>query len=373
MPSYEDQIVPETAESIEATALALAQANQLPVTSWQTGSTYHTWTKFFSDALARAWFAVTQIARGYVLGRDSTGELLSSGEWLTEVLRSQYDEERTPAVFTIGECVLEDAGGGPHTITAGQVRVATAAGIEFTATSSGTLPLNGTLTVTVTANSPGSAWNVPNETITRLVTAFPTVTVSNPEIGTTGTWITQLGADLESDDAATDRAPLKWSTLSTGSPDDAYKFWALSWPGVTRASVDSRQPDGPNTLRVYVDNAAVIGPLAADLSARAPSGTRVTTLAATTTVIAVPGVVTVASAFRATAQAEVEAAIAALALEVDIGGLVIQSEIVQRIMNGSGVSDFAMGSAWAGSPNIQLAASAMPQFDLGDLEYVETP
>ncbi len=368
MPTLDDQITVKTADEVEQTALDLAQAAGLPVTGWAAGRVARTIFRYVAVGVADLFFGVTQIAKGGVMGLARAG-------WLTRLMRSEYDEERLPARATVGRVTLVDHGGGPHAIVAGAFYVATLGGaVRFKVTSLlggvSPIPLNGSMVVEVEAVSVGSRGNVPNLSIVEVTTAAPTLTVTNPAIGTTGTWITTLGTDEEGDDAATARVPLKWATLSPGSPPGAYLFWALSTPGVTRAAVDDGNPDGPNTVAAYVDNAGSVATLQTTLDAKKPSGTAATAYAATASNITIPGTVTVRRAFRSTAQTAIEANLAALALSIDIGGVVREAEVIERVMTPEGVVDFEMGSSWAGVPNIQLGTTNYPQFTLA-LTYVE--
>ena len=362
MPQLSDLIVPENAETIEQRILDLLEANDFPVAAWEAGSWPRLIIRVFSEVGADVWYSIAQIANGLILET-------STGAWLTLYALSAYAETRKAPVSTVGKVRLTDAGAGPHTITANALVVATSGGLKYRLTSSGTLPLNGTLDVDVTAEAPGGKYNVPVDEIDQLVTTLPTVTVSNPAVGTSGTWITTYGADVESDAALRARLPLKWATLATGSPPSAYLFWALSQVGVTRAKVDDGNPDGPGSVRVYIDSSGSVSALQTFLNGKKPVGTKVTAMAAVSTSITIPGTVTVSKANRAEVEAQVVANLTALSNEIDIGGIVREAEVIERIM-AAGAIDFDMGSAWAGSPNIQLTADALPSFTLA-LTYVE--
>jgi uncharacterized phage protein gp47/JayE len=362
MTDLSDLIEAESADDLEETALALAQGNELPVESWGSGGTWRTMMEFVAAALADASFARVAIARGYVLA-------LSAGAWIDRVLQSQFDDERVAATFTYGTFVYTDNGGGPHTIAVGAI-VEDVSGLRFTVLVGDTCPLSGSVDILVKAAIVGAAYNIPNNATLATVTSYPTVAVTNPEIGTTGTWITSLGADEESDAAAQKRAPLKWATLSTGSPPSAYLFWALSWTGVTRATVDEGNPDGPNTVRIYVDNAGVVAALQVFIDTKKPSGTAVAVMAATTQSVTVPAVVTVERAKHDAAVAAVTAVLVTLAEETDIGGIVRQAELTERIMAVDGIVDVVFASSWAGTPNIQLGTTAIVQF-AESLTYVD--
>lgn len=364
MANLSDLVEPETKEALEEDMLALAEAEDLPTTAWGSSSVIRILFSVFATLLARAWYSIAQVANGVLLQ-------YSTGAWLTLLARSAYGEERTAAVFTVGTFKLTDAGGGPHVVAAGAVTVAVG-DLQYTNTTGGTIPLSGSLDLEFRATAAAAAYNVPNNSTVTLVTSLPTVTVTNPPVGVTGTWITTLGADVEGDEQLRTRCSAKWATLATGSPPAAYLYWALSVSGVTRAKLDDGNPDGPGTNRVYIDNSGAVATLQASLDAKVPSGTVSTATAASTTAVTIPGVVTVDATLATVAEATAEVVenLTDLAGEIDIGGTVVKSEVIQRIMDAAGVVDFEMGSGWTGSPNITLASDAIPQFTLS-LTYVE--
>jgi hypothetical protein len=96
-------------------------------------------------------------------------------------------------------------------------------------TPAGALPTantTGTLAIQVAAQSPGAAYNVPNNTITTITGGvLAGVTVNNPDPGT-GTWITSQGTDAESDSAYMLRCQQSWPSLGVGSPTAAYQLWS---------------------------------------------------------------------------------------------------------------------------------------------------
>jgi uncharacterized phage protein gp47/JayE len=362
MAELSDLIVPETAEDIEETLLGLAEGAGLPVTAWQPGSTPRALVAMFAEVLADAWYGTSQIANGVVLER-------SAGPW-QDLLAANYDEQRLAATFTEGTVTLTDNGGGPHTISAGAFVVATAGGLRYRATSGGTLTLNGTLDVTVKAEAAGASYNVATGTIVQLVTAAPTVTVTNPVLGTSGTWITTIGTDAELDAALRKRLQAKWGTLSTGSPISAYVFWALSTPGVSRVAVNDANPLAPGAITVYIDSASAVATLQTTLDALAPAGSDIDVDVASTVSVNVPGTVYVERARYDAAVAALPSVFATLSTEIDIGGDVVKSEIIQRVMDIAGVTDFQMSGAWTGTPNIALTATQIPSLSTASILWV---
>jgi hypothetical protein len=216
-----------------------------PTASWQAGSTPLTLIELDAEAMETYSLTQQRVAQGGFL-------LTSKGDWLDLWLESMYDLPRRQAVTTVGNVVLTDAANsGPHTISVGQLWVATAGGLRYINVTGGTLPLGGTLTLSFRAEQPGSVYNVSANSITVLLTSLPGVTVSNPNpIG--GSWITTSGSDKETDAQAIVRAQDRWPELGIGTPKDAYDLWAkTAAPSVTRTYVRA-SPTVPGQIDVFL-------------------------------------------------------------------------------------------------------------------------
>lgn len=373
-----DLVVPVTTDEAEAKIIAICQALKLPVTSWQDGSFPKTVIAFAASFYSDFSVMVAQIAGGATLetalnASESSGTGIKS-QWLDLKARSQYDDARKTATFTIGTFQLQDFGGGPHTITTGQVIVAGPGALRYRNLAPATLAANGTITLQFSAEASGAAYNLPANSTLSLVSSLPTVVVTNPALGTTGTWITAQGTDTETDRQLATRLKAKWGMLATGSPIAAYEYLALSQSGVTRARCDDKNPGGPGTVWVYVDSAAAVSALQLVYDAFAPAGTKATAVAATNQTVSIPGTIYVATSSRAAAEATVTANLTALALSIPIGGIVRKSDVYEAITTGlpnDNKSDFVLASTWAGAPdNIQLTSSAIPSFSLA-LNWIE--
>ncbi len=122
-------------------------------------------------------------------------------DWLTLLAAGFFQVARTPASRTVGQLLFTDAQSvGPKNIAVDE-RVGLSTGnVRFRNTAAGTVPLNGTVSIEIRAEVAGAAGNVSNNTITRLQTDIPGVTVNNPTYAA-GTWITTPGRDQETDAA----------------------------------------------------------------------------------------------------------------------------------------------------------------------------
>ena len=195
---------------------------QLPVANWRTGGPYQTILKIDAQILGKAFQVLQAFVRGGYLK-------LSSGGWLDLIADSFFDVQRMIAVFTQGNMVLTAAAGaGPYTIQPGGLVVKTASGLVYRSINGAplNLPQGGTVTVPVQADIAGAKYNVSPNTITLIQS--PTLlgmTVNNPATN----WITQSGADQETDQRLIVRCINKWGILNPlAFPQAAYIHLALS-------------------------------------------------------------------------------------------------------------------------------------------------
>ncbi len=350
-------LTPTTAAQAEADLISALDSFGFPATSWQPKSVPYTLLKWFATKYASLTQTIASITAGGFL--STAAELKNDDgsdqrEWLDLAVDSQYDEPRNEATITVGTMRLTNASGSPYTIAVGQLWATTSDGRRYNNTTGGTLsaPVGSTLDLTWKAEQPGAKYNIPNGTISsELATPLPGVTVSNPAVGSTGTWITSPGGDLEGNVAYAARARTKWSTLGTGAGAAAYENWARTGaPTITRVKVDDANPDGPGTLRVYLANAA--GPAtggevsAADayIQPRRALGMKVTTQAAAAAALTVTATLYVQAAYAATAPAQAASNIAALASGLDIGEDVYLSEIYTALSSPTGVTRVVLTS-----------------------------
>jgi hypothetical protein len=341
------QTTPEEAEADLIEALTIFG---FPATSWQPKSVPYTLLKWFATKYASLTSTVAVISAGGFLAtsailKNSDGSDLI--DWLDLYAVSQYDEVRAAATSTSGQMILTNQSGSPHTFVVGQLWTTDSGGRLFNNTTGGTLDAaNGsTLTLVWKAESPGATYNIPNGTIgSELATPIPGVTVTNPAVGSTGTWITSAGRDIEGNASYATRARTKWSSLGTGAGGDAYIYWAKTGaPTVTRVAVDEASPDGPGTIRVYLANA--VGPAtspevaAADayIQSRRALGMKVTTQAAVAQAITITATIEVLTAYASTAPGLAASNIAALVAGLDIGEDLYTSEIITALSTPAGV------------------------------------
>lgn len=361
-----DLIQARSAETLKAELLTLLAAEDFPVTDWHEGGVERTLVEVDATVLADVDSTVAAIAAGGQLDNAEKG-------WLTLYAKGRYGLDRTPAVVAVHEVELTDAASaGPFTITPGQLWFSNAGGMRFTNVDGGTLDEGGTLTLQVRAESPGAAYNVGLGTITNMLTPLPGVTVTNTAVITSGT-------DEETDAALKQRCRDRWGELGIGGTAAAYRNWAQEASDqVTRVlATPSGADDG--TVDVLIAGAAgaiddQVDIVQAFLDERVPLSAEAVVASATNATIALVGTVYVTASQLATAKAQGEANIAALAMATEIGGNdigggakgIALSEIIGRLMAPAGVRNVVLSAPLA---DVVLDADEVPEFDLTDLSW----
>lgn len=355
----------------ENTVLGMLASVGFPATSWQPKSLPRTFVK----ALVTVWIDLADL-----VGNIAAGGLLkyapdADDGWLDLCAESQYQEERAPAVSTVGKATLSNFLDSPYVIAVGQLWAQDQAGHRFTNTTGGTLaagtlvpPSASTLQLEWKAESPGAAYNIAPGTLTRLATPLPGVTITNPALSGSSTWITTSGADEESDESLVERCQTKWATLGTGAASLAYIAWARqALPAITRVRVDDANPDGPGTVRVYLATAGGV-PSSGEvdvvdmyIQARRACTATVTVVAAAVATITVNATIYVYSAYATTAPTEAAAAVTALAQKAVIGGTVYLSNICAALSSPAGVRNVVVAGPVADQV---LAANEVPAISL---------
>ena len=230
-------IAPPTLAQNLTALLAFLELNGSPATAWEQGSTGPVFCNSEAAMFKSLGATIQNIAVGGYLplqGQPSTG---AQGPWL-DLLGAQglFQTPRNQATFTSGLVTLTDvAGAGPFTIQPNACTVEDPSETYLYGSTNAVpvvLPLNGTLTLGVQAATSGAAYNLANGGISKLVTSLAGVTVSNAAIGATGSWITTVGTNKETDPLYATRLGAKWGILGSGSNTSAYYYNATT-PSVT--------------------------------------------------------------------------------------------------------------------------------------------
>jgi uncharacterized phage protein gp47/JayE len=334
-------LTPVTEDQVLELMLGLLRSANFPVLSWAPKAVI----RRVLMAVARAGSSLSKLIP--LLARSGFGAL-AQGDWLDLYMEDFYGIKRDPAVFTIGEHILTDTGGvGPLTFTAEQLWSISGNGKRYRNTTGGVLPANGSLTLDFQAESPGADYNVANGDITELVTPIPGVSIANPAIGLTGTWITQQGVNEESDADYYARGQGQWAKEGVGGNEDLYKVNTRdAAPAVTRvkpleatpvagdATLVLAGPDGPASL---ADVAAVQAWF--DGIEHHVLCTHQIVVAAIAHPLTISGTVNVKAKDLDAARAGWISAFTAYRQTLDIGATVYFDKLVQLLMDQTGVQN----------------------------------
>jgi len=190
------------------------------------------------------------------------------------------------------------------------------------------------------AELPGKAWNVGQDTITRMVTRVTGIHAVTNGVG----FLIREGSDSESDAQLRERSISKWETLGLGGTRGAYRNWALSVPGVIAASVLDDFPFGPGTVGVVilgengVPSAELINEVHQYIKARKPLTADVRILAPDIQAIDIDlEVIRYADAARETVDISVREAVNNYSTRLQLGEGLIIARMINEIMDVPGV------------------------------------
>lgn len=340
--SLSDLITPDTATDALDALLAFLESARFPTTSWQDGSVPRTLTEGEANAYADLSELVAAIAKGGFLD-------LAEGDWLTLLAQDFYGLTQQPAVATRGTFRLTDAGGGPHNFLAGELIVTSASGLRYRNLSAGTLNASSTLDTTFEAEATGATYNLPVGASLSLVTSLPTVTVTNP--GGVGGWITTQGTDQESDANLRTRCKARWPgttyMLSTAATYEAAALTASA--EVTKVKVFPNDPD-PGQVKIVLAgssgavSAGAVTDVETYITDRLPLCVNATVESATPVTVTVTAELQCEAAYESAVAAQAEAALAALFVDLPIGGIVYRSALIEALMSPTGMVNVVLSS-----------------------------
>jgi uncharacterized phage protein gp47/JayE len=239
-----DLQTPVSRESVRAYLEGLLIAEGFPVTAWQPESAARAFLELQAQAGAQQSVPVAALAK---MGFLSTSE----ADFLTALVKSNYDEDRTPAVATVLPVSMINASATTYVKGAREIVIQARNGRNFYNTAAASVTANATTSVSFTAELAGAAGNIPGQDLT-LVTPLAGVTARFSGSLTTS------GADEEGDPQIRERASSKWATLRIEKINPGIVNLARNAaPSVHGVAIDDENPRGPGTLDVYLaaDNA----------------------------------------------------------------------------------------------------------------------
>jgi len=183
------------------------------------------------------------------------------------------------------------------------------------------------------------------------------MTVSNPAIAGTGTWVTYPGVDIEAPTALRSRCRQRWSTLGAGGTLDAIQYWATSAGALTVTRATAREI-GNGQVEVFL--ASSLGPPASSdvslvssvLAVKRPMCSAMYVYGSDARVFYVGGSVTAAASLIANAQAAAQRAVDSYIRSVPIGGRLRVNSIISAIQSAAGVVSVRLTNS-AGIPYTQ--------------------
>ena len=345
-----------------------------PVNDWNEGAVPRTLLEVWSLALERVYTrSLPAITAGGFL-------LLAPYDWLVVLAKNIFGIDPFPADYTYGKVKFFcAASAGPYNIQGGTT-VTTDTGLLYTATNTTpiVLPSGGSVWIPVRAEKVGSAYNVLQNQIRRLVTSLPGVTVDNVPEPPQTSWITLYGRDAELKEELVARCVYRFGRLSKlqNYPEEGYISLVRDLvPSVKKVTVFTNYyqgfprpgcatlflagDTGPVTAQVVAEVIAKIGPY------RNPLGVQFVESCRSVDAL-VEGVVELEPNFvREQVEPTVLGNIQDYQRRAQIGARIYGAQIIEEVMTPTGVKNFKP----ARDHTFQLGRNEVVNF-LPRLEYV---
>lgn len=321
-----------TLDGVRSQLLTLLSEEGFPIEAWQETGNARILVEAYSALLVEQSRSIALLARMPFL---DTAE----GQFLDALVHSHYELTRFAAITTVLPVVLDNTGLTTYPLAIGAMVLRAANGQTYSNIAAATLAAGIETTVSFRADLPGSAGNIPAQTLEQ-VTPFAGV------VATFDGTLTSLGSDAESDASLRARAKAQWGTLRIERASDGVLALAHgAAPAVTQVVVDSDAPRGPGTVDVYLagegasagsgDVTAVQAALDAAFFGNVVGATDplVKAIAAPTVDLDVTATCYVRGIDASSAQTDLETALGAFIESVPIGGFDLSpgpTHIVQR-------------------------------------------
>lgn len=176
MATLTELLVERTAADEEASLLSVLKTAGFPVTDWEAGGVAQTMVKGIAARLADLSALVSSIGAAHFtkLAVDL------DPSWLDLLAEQFFDLQRARATYTVQLCEVSCAVGlGPQTINAG-FRARAGSNIYEYQGAPVVVPDGSTIEISMRAESPGSSYDDPADSITEIITPLPGLTINNP-------------------------------------------------------------------------------------------------------------------------------------------------------------------------------------------------
>ena len=268
-----------TPEEFRSSMLSILETLGFPVTSWEADGVAYQILTVVSESLstnaqvqqgiAASGFLDLAASQKSADGTDATG-------WLDLLATYLYATPRIDATFASGDYTITSTNAFPVVLAAGDIRAVNGDGYTYTSATGGMVPANGALTITITADQPGTIGTA----------SAGTITIQDGPSGLSGAndaAIVGLGA--ESNTALAARCRAKLASLSPNGSAGAYAYFSpLATTtggvslGVTRIGLraghydPNETPTAPYPGELYLFAATASGGLGGSVSPPASSG-----------------------------------------------------------------------------------------------------
>lgn len=357
-------------KEIEATLLAYLQDADFPITDWNSGGVMRTLleleTEVIDDLIGRSDSAIASIlSQGWA---D-----LSDGDWADAVAHGLYGIDRRLGTVAAQSIVIACvAGRGPYVFTAGAASFFGTDGKRYVTTTGGALNGGFSLSLDVSAESPGTLRGLVN----RLESPLAGVSLVSATVKIVS-GVPQLGSDDETDSSLIGRCLARWPSLTEVGDTDRVEDWArAASTEVTRVRLDADQVN-PGGVVVTVAGAggAVSGGAVTTAQAyvdvRAPITDYITVQNASNLTITATAIVTAPAARLAEIKTAADAAWNAYLASAQIGDKVYRAQLVKSVMD-AGAIDIQVIHLNGVGVDVTLASTQVPIPDAAGLATLLT-
>jgi uncharacterized phage protein gp47/JayE len=237
--------------TILADLLAEGKSRMTRVKNWVVGGVMHSILAVLAKGLAALY---ENLARAIDLAFLETSE----GVYLRAIARLIGVTPREATKATGRVVFYRTATTSPKTIPAGTLVAVASGSPRFKTTAAATLAIGETeIEVAVEAELAGSAGNVGDGSINRLISSLPGI--DGVRSDQAGGWLDREGSDADTEEQLRERCQVRWATFSYGGTAQLYISTALEITGVDRVTVLSRAPRGEGTVDIVLSSTAADG------------------------------------------------------------------------------------------------------------------
>jgi hypothetical protein len=245
---------------VEEELLSFLQDLGIETTDWKEGTPELTMLKL--EALTY-WTLIQQNRQN---ARNSVNQF-SSGSALSELANSHFNNQRRDAQFAEGIIVVTGSSAVvPRTFQAAECKVTDGTYIFYNLsqfTISNAIPF---VSTSFRADGNGAEYNIATNSDLTTVGTEVGFTITNPpySFGISGSWLTTLGSDEESDNTLRQRNASTFASFQTGdlTIDRVKRMVFSASSDIEYVSINDNNPNGPGSANVYIATATTTTPSA---------------------------------------------------------------------------------------------------------------